>query len=177
MSDNIHFRIATLDDAPQVQQLVQAAFRAEDSRPQWTADMALGASFTVNIQSVINQINKPEGEILVAVDGKDGAVIASIEATRRGILGRLSMIAVEQRYQQAGLGRRVLAHAEDYCRRAWSVQRFGLDALSTRERLIEWYERQGYQKTGELTPFPVREIDGKPLGDDLCFVQMEKAAA
>ncbi|ETS85256.1 hypothetical protein PFICI_03281 [Pestalotiopsis fici W106-1] len=174
---NIQFRIATLEDAPRLQQLIQTAFRAEDSRPQWTADMSLGASFTVNVQNVINQINKPEGGILVAVDGNDGAIIASIEVTRRGDFGRLSMIAVEQRFQQAGLGRRVLARAEDYCRQTWGVDKFSLDALSTRERLIEWYERQGYCKTGELTPFPVREIDGRPVGDDLCFVQMEKTPA
>ncbi|KAF7534121.1 hypothetical protein G7054_g6478 [Neopestalotiopsis clavispora] len=175
---NIQFRIATLEDAPRLQQLIQTAFRAEDSRPQWTADMALGASFMVNIDNVIKQISKPDGEILVAVDGgSGGAIVASIEVSQRGDFGRMSMIAVEGRFQQAGLGRRVLARAEDYCRQTWGVDKFSLDALNTRERLIEWYERQGYRKTGEVTPFPVREIDGKPLGNDLGFVQMEKIPA
>jgi GNAT superfamily N-acetyltransferase len=84
------------------------------------------------------------------------------------------MLAVDDAYQRFGIGRKVLAYAEEYVRREWGVRRGGLNALSTREELILWYVRCGYQKTGEVTPFPVEMFAGMELPGGLCFVEMEK---
>lgn len=170
---NVEFRIATLDDAPRIQDLVESAFRAEDSRPGWTADMILGRGFSFSVAQVVTQITKPDGAILVAFNDS-GSLVGSVEVTKRSDMGRISMLSVDTHQQQAGLGRKVLAHAEDYCQKTWGVTKLGLDALSTRKLLIGWYERNGYKKTGETRPFPVKEVDGVALEHDLCFVELEK---
>ena len=168
--NTLHFRIATLQDAPQLQQHVQAAFRAEDSRPAWTADMALGRGYLLDVQTIITQINKPETVILMAT-GEEDALIASVQVAKLGAdLARLSMLAVDQPYQQGGIGRQVLDYAERYCRRTWGVKKMGLNALCTRKELIAWYMRRGYHKTGETSPFP-RQVDS---ADELYFVELEK---
>jgi hypothetical protein len=48
-----------------------------------------------------------------------------------------------------------------------------MTVISLRNELIAWYQRHGYQPTGETQPFPV----GQALGDprrDLEFMVLEK---
>lgn len=177
---DLHFRIATPADASSIQQLVQAAFRAEDSRKDWTADLALGRSFTVLVEDVEKTIAKPECAIVLAFtkDHDRDVLVASIDLTKRANDHvRLSMLAVSQDYQQAGMGGRVLAYAEEYSRQEWGATTSELNALSTRQELIAWYLRRGYQKTGEETPFPGERFPHLALPEDLRFVEMTKQLA
>ncbi|KAJ2900966.1 hypothetical protein MKZ38_002201 [Zalerion maritima] len=195
--NNLQFRTATPDDAAQLQALVESAFRASDSREDWTADMRLNSSFRISVEEITAQITKPDGVILIAAaadnndndnananDSDSGAVfVASIEVSSRKRTtnpdkpARLSMLAVSQHRQRGGIGRQMLSHAETYCTRTWGVRKLCLNALSTRRALISWYERRGYVRTGEVSPFPVGDARFKHLGlpDDLCFVELEKS--
>ncbi|KAM0253123.1 hypothetical protein ACHAQJ_007399 [Trichoderma viride] len=173
-TSDLQFRTATPEDAGQLQQLVQSAFRTEDSRPDWTGNAELASHFRIDAEEVMAKIVNPDNIVLMALDN-DNALVASIEVSKRGInCGRLSMIAVSDRYQRTGVGRLVLAYAEEYCRRTWAVEMFSLNALSTRKALIEWYIRQGYRKTGETTPFPSERFSNMTLPADMCFIEMEK---
>lgn len=166
-------RLATIDDAPQVQQLVQAAFRAPDGREGWTADMELGNRFRIEVEQVAATITRADGVVLMTTVA--GNLVASVEVVKRSDgHARLSMLSVDQRYQSNGLGRQVLEYAEDYCRRTWSATAMELNALSTRQNLISWYQRRGYRETGETSPFPREEFSDLDLPEDLCFVEMEK---
>lgn len=172
-NNTLQFRVAAPYDAPQVQALVESAFRAEDSRKDWTADMRLGENFRISVEEVLGQITKPGCVVLMAMDGD--SLVASVELFKRSDdLARISMLSVDQRHQQGGVGRQVLAYAEDYCQRSWGVKKMGLNALSTRQQLIGWYMRRGYRKTGEQSPFPVEKFKELDLPDDLCFVEFEK---
>ncbi|KAM0449465.1 hypothetical protein ACHAO4_007483 [Trichoderma viride] len=171
---NLQFRTATAEDANQVQELVQAAFRTEDSRPDWTGNTELASTFRIDVEEVASKIANPENTILMALDN-DNNLVASIEVAKRaGNCGRLSMVAVSDSYQRSGVGRLVLAYAEAYCRRVWGAEKFSLNALSIRKTLIEWYMRQGYQKTGETSPFPRERFINVELPEDMCFIEMEK---
>ncbi|KAJ6443660.1 GNAT family acetyltransferase [Purpureocillium lavendulum] len=172
-SDNLRFRVATIEDAPQVQQLVQAAFSAPDKRQGWTADMELGARFRIEIEEVAATIAKPGSVILMALVGDD--FVASAEVIHRGNgHARLSMLSVDQRHQCGGMGRLVLAHAEAYCLQTWGASTMELNALSTRHKLIAWYQRRGYEPTGETSPFPRDKFSDLALPEDMCFVELEK---
>ncbi|KAJ9191949.1 hypothetical protein DTO164E3_8599 [Paecilomyces variotii] len=184
---NLQFRIATPDDAPQLQQLVQSAFRAHDTRPDWTGHLELASNFRIEVDEIMANITDPDTVILIAFtpfDHENGnpnndkdiaSLVACISVSKRGTdVGRLSMFAVDERYQRGGVGRQVLAYAEDYCHRTWGVEKFSLNTLSTRKALIEWYMRRGYRKTGETSPFPRERFKDLELPDDMCFVEFEK---
>lgn len=173
----LKFRLAAQNDAPSIQELVQSAFRAEDTRKDWTADMSLGRNFSVKTEEVLATIAHPDKAILIALtDDHFENLVASIEISKRGNdHARFSMISVGQAYQQAGVGRRVLAYAEQYCQENWGSLAFELNALSTRQELIAWYERRGYRKTGETSAFPVEKFPSLALPEDMCFVELEKA--
>lgn len=175
---HLHFRLATSEDAARIQHLVQSAFCTEDSRPDWTGNLELASQFRVELAEVLAKIADPNiVTLLVEENGgnESNALVASIDVSRSGAdCGRLSMIAVDDRHQRNGVGRHVLAYAEDYCRQNWGVTKFSLNALSSRPALIEWYVRRGYQKTGKTTPFPREKFSNLVLPSDMCFVELEK---
>ncbi|KAK2010858.1 acetyltransferase [Colletotrichum eremochloae] len=169
----LDFRVAMAEDAPQLQRLVQAAFRAEDKRADWTADMKLGRSFQYSVEEVLTTINNPDTAIIMASD-QNGVLLGSVGIVKRNdSLVRFVMLSVNPEQQCGGIGRRVLAYAENFAR-SWGVKTFELNALSSRERLIEWYERCGYKKTGQTSPFPADRLSQLDLPKDLCFVELEK---
>lgn len=167
------FRIATVEDAPQIQAMVQAAFRAEDSRENWVGDNALAAGFHISVDEITPRIVSPDGDILMAF-AADGALVGSIEVLKRPADARLSMLAVDQSRHRGGIGRQVLAYAEAYSVKEFGVGKLSLNALNTRKELVAWYMRNGFVKTGEVTPFPVDRIPRVVLPKDLGFIEMEK---
>ncbi|CAG8908381.1 unnamed protein product [Penicillium egyptiacum] len=172
--NELNFRAATEDDAAQLQQLVECAFRAEDSRKGWTDDLGLSSSFRLDVQEVLAMITKPDSVMLMATDNQN-TLVGSIGTSKRSEnQARLFMLAVDTSQQCGGIGRQVLAYAEDYCRRTWGVTTLGLNALSNRQQLISWYSRRGYKMTGETTAFPREKFENLVLPGDLCFVEFEK---
>jgi hypothetical protein len=56
---------------------------------------------------------------------------------------------------------------------------FGADVLeitvlAQQEKLMAWYERRGFKRTGENRLFPADETLALPLRDDLYFVVLRK---
>ena len=48
--------------------------------------------------------------------------------------------------------------------------------IAQRTEIIAWYERRGYNRSGEFQPFPYgNERFGVPLRDDLYFVGLAKS--
>lgn len=175
---NLQFRIATPDDAPQLQQLIQAAFRANDGRKDWVGDEELAASFCIGVDEILPKITSPDSEMIMAFDDDDnnGALAGTVGVSHRRDdgLARIFFLAVDHTLHRRGIGRQVLEYAEGYCQRTWEVKRLGLDALTLRKELIAWYTRRGYAKTGEVTAFPADKVNGRTLPVGLGFVEMEK---
>ncbi|CAM1501296.1 Fc.00g104580.m01.CDS01 [Cosmosporella sp. VM-42] len=172
----LQFRIGTQDDAAQLQQLVQSAFRAADSRPNWTGNVDFSSSFTIDVKDIITKITNPDSAMILATDNEGNLVGTIGVAKHNADAGRLFLLAVDQNRNRGGIGRQVLAYGEDYCRKTWDVTKLEMNALNTREELISWYLRCGYRKTGELTPFPYEHFEDRVLPDGLCFVELGKDA-
>ncbi|KAJ5950327.1 uncharacterized protein N7479_008740 [Penicillium vulpinum] len=172
--NELNFRVATEEDAAQIHQLVESAFRAKDSRKGWTDDLNLHSNFRPEVQEIIDIIIKPDSVMLMATNDQNILVGAIGASKRNANYGRLFRLAVDTSQQRGGIGRQVLTYAEDYCQRTWGVTTMGLDALSNRQTLISWYLRCGYKTTGETTPFPREKFKNLALPDDLCFVEFEK---
>lgn len=171
----LRFSIATLEQAGAIQELVQAAFRADDSREDWTADVEMNRRFVITVEDIADKITHPDSVYLVATfEGQDDRLVACFGvAKRENQVARLFNLAVDPAYHRLGLGKKILVYTEAYAKNEVGATKLSIDALSTRKELIAWYLRFGFQKTGELVPFPVK-IEGLTLPEDLSFVQMEK---
>ncbi|KAK4233959.1 acyl-CoA N-acyltransferase [Achaetomium macrosporum] len=178
-TNNIHFRVATPEDAPRIYRLVQSAYRGEESKQCWTTARDLLSGDRIDIAGIIAKINDPDSVILLATDidtlGAD--LVGCCEVTRgTSQLAYFGLLAVSPCRQGGGIGKQVLAYAEDYSRRIWGVRRLELTVVWIRTELIQWYMRRGYRKIGE-TPFPHEELEnikGAALRQNLYLDVMAK---
>ncbi|KIV99103.1 hypothetical protein, variant [Verruconis gallopava] len=175
---SLSYSKATIYDASMLQSFVEAGFRASDTRPGWTGDLPqLNATFTMDLKALQAELINPDGAILIArEDSLSDSVVACFNIARKSSdVARFAWFVVAKEYQQRGIGRKVLAYAEEYAQRTWnSVRKLELNALSNRRELISWYERNGYSRTGVVIPFPANIHPIESLPANLGFVMLEK---
>lgn len=161
------FRIADIQDVPQILELVQSAYRGEISRHGWTTEADLldgGRTFVAEVSDIIRAIDNKI--ILLEVAGQLRASV-HIKKQAQG-LAYLGMFAVSPRQQNQGLGKRLLQYVENLAVRDWQCQQMEMTVIHQRRELIDWYQRRGYRLSGEQRPFPYGdERYGIPKRDDL----------
>lgn len=173
---DLPFERATLQDARAVSRIVNNAYRGQDTEPGWTSEAGILAGPRADIAAIEQLIAAATPMVMVLRDGDTRCAAACICIERLDdTTWYFSMIAVDPQRQTQGLGKQVLAAAEDYVR-AQGAKRARMTVIQIRTTLIDWYRRQGYQPTGETESFPYGDASvGVPLRDDLHFVVLEKA--
>lgn len=105
------------------------------------------------------------GECLVADEG--ARVVACIHVSSDSGRGYFGMLAVSPDVQGRGLGRRLIAAAEDRARSAGCAV-MDIKVVNLRTDLIAFYERLGYAATG------TEPYEHRPVLQPCHFVTMEK---
>ncbi|THA23516.1 GNAT family N-acetyltransferase [Streptomyces sp. RKND-216] len=167
------FRTAEEADVPALVALIESAYRGESSRAGWTTEADLLGGQRTDPEGVRAVVASPESRMLLAEE--DGETVACCQLENRSGLAYFGMFAVRPGLQGGGLGRRVLAEAERAAREEWGAREMHMTVIVQREDLIAWYERRGYARTGELSPFPYGdERFGLPQREDLAFELLVK---
>ncbi|MET8079497.1 GNAT family N-acetyltransferase [Streptomyces sp. NPDC005303] len=167
------FRDATDADVDTLVELVESAYRGDDSRAGWTTEADILEGQRTDPEGVLAVIKSPESRLLTVE--RDGQVVACCQLEHRGTYAYFGMFAVSPTLQGGGLGKVIIAEAERIARETWGVTEMHMTVISVREDLIAWYERRGYRRTGRMTPFPYGdERFGLPQRDDLQFELLVK---
>jgi ribosomal protein S18 acetylase RimI-like enzyme len=167
------FRDASVDDVPALVELVESAYRGDSSRTGWTTEADILGGQRTDPDGVRDVVAHPDSRMLLAE--RDGVLIACCQLEHRGDACYFGMFAVRPGLQGGGLGKVVMAEAERVAREEWGATRMEMTVISVREELIAYYERRGYRRTGELSPFPYGdERFGLPQRDDLAFEKLVK---
>ncbi|MFE8947024.1 GNAT family N-acetyltransferase [Streptomyces sp. NPDC003233] len=167
------FRDATDADVHALVALIESAYRGDSSRAGWTTEADILQGRRTDPEGVLEVIKSPESRMLTVE--QDGRIIACCQLEHRGDHAYFGMFAVSPTLQGAGLGKTVMAEAERQAREAWGVTEMHMTVISVRDDLIAWYERRGYRRTGEMSPFPYGdERFGIPQRDDLRFELLVK---
>lgn len=157
---------ASLEDAPALKNLLEAAYRGDSARRGWNHEADILDDERVAPGEVERLLADPGVTILVARDGAE--LVGCVAVTRRDAsLAYLGMLCVLPDLQSAGLGRQLLDAAEENAR-AFGIEVMEMTVIDSRDVLIAWYERRGYVRTGETRPFPV--LRDPPI----TFVVLEK---
>ncbi len=153
---SLPLRIAEPKDTGEIASLINTAFRIE--RFFIEGDRTNPDQIRALLQT---------GKFLLMEE--DGRLIACVYVERRGEHGYLGLLAVDPTRQGDGLGARLVAAAEAYCR-STGCQVMELQIVNLRTELPRFYHRLGYSETG-TAPFPAEAQPKVPC----YFVKMSKS--
>ncbi|MBQ1095948.1 GNAT family N-acetyltransferase [Streptomyces sp. b94] len=170
------YRDATAADVDDIVALIESAYRGDSSRAGWTTEADILQGQRTDPEGVLQVVKSPDSRLLTVE--RDGRIVACCQLEHRGAHAYFGMFAVSPALQGEGLGKTIIAAAERWAREAWGVTEMHMTVISVREDLIAWYERRGYRRTGEMTPFPYGdERFGIPQRADLEFELLVKPLA
>ncbi len=154
----MNLRMAQPDDAENIARLVNTAFRPE-------------RFFTEGDRTDPEKVREllHKGKFLLAEEA--GKLTGCVYVELRDDRGYFGLLAVEPASQRSGLGSRMIAAAEDYCRAA-DCRFMDLTIVNLRTELPRFYHRLGYTESGTL-PFPRDQHTNQPCH----LVKMSKPLA
>ena len=168
------FRFARAGDVPAIVDLVESAYRGESSREGWTTEADLLDGRRTDAEAISAVIGGPGRAMLLAEAGGELVGCCQLEQ-RPEARAYFGMFAVRPGGQRRGWGGQILAEAERLARDEWGASTMVMRVLAQRPDLIAWYERRGYRRPGETTPFPYgNERFGVPKRPDLSFAVLAK---
>lgn len=183
VNHRIALRSAESADVAALDELVNAAYRGDSSRVGWTTEADLLGGQRTDRAALGEFIAAAESAgdraMLVCPATRDshrpGEFAACVQLERRGTDAYLGMLTVRPGLQSRGLGKALLAGAEDFVAREWRTKTVTMTVIAQREELIAWYLRRGYVNTGETASFPYGDLRfGEPKRPDLHFVVLRK---
>ncbi|PWB24478.1 GNAT family N-acetyltransferase [Flavobacterium sp. HTF] len=162
---------ATLADIPALNQLINSAYRGESSKKGWTTEANLLEGKRTNEEELAEIINNPKNTILKYTENDN--IIGSVLLVEKENQLYLGMLTVSPELQNSGIGKKMLAEAENHAR-ALGLSSIIMTVISVREELIAWYKRHGYVDTGEREAFPESGIHVTISPNPLEFIFLEK---
>jgi ribosomal protein S18 acetylase RimI-like enzyme len=170
--ESLTIRTAVAADVDALLELIHSAYRGSGERNGWTTEAELIAGPRTTRELLAADLADPAITLLVAGPHDGCAAVTHRAGTPTASFG---MFAVRPGVQGSGLGKAVLAAAEEHAR-AGGATTMEMCVIDRRPELIAWYERRGYTRTGETRPFPYGEPGvGFPHDPDLRFAVLTKA--
>lgn len=155
MARPMHIRPATPDDLPALHAVIERAYRGDSARQGWTFEADLLTGPRTDLAELQSLLDDPAQALLMAT-GPDGQPIGSVVVANLGDgIAYLGMLSIEPTLQAAGLGRRLIAAAEDHAVHHFGARTMEMTVIDARAELIAYYQRRGYVLTGETRPFPL----------------------
>ncbi|WP_152347618.1 GNAT family N-acetyltransferase [Brevibacterium sp. CFH 10365] len=171
------FEVAELTaaDIADYVELVSSAYRGEGSKQGWTTEADLLGGQRLDAPMAEEMLAEADSQILLA-RGEQGRAVASIYVREpEDGAAYLGVLAVSPVGQGKGVGSSLISLAEAWVAERWGATSMRMSVINKRDELIAYYERRGYERTGDVEPFPYGdERFGVPKVDDLEFVLLRK---
>lgn len=164
---------ATIADISTLNTLVNSAYRGETSRKGWTTEADFLGGTRIFPDELEKLILQPGSSILTYKD-ESGTIRGCVNIQERENEMYLGLLTVEPQHQASGIGKKLMAAAEQNARNK-GISTMKMTVVSIRSELIAWYERNGYSDTGKREPFPTGDPRfGIPM-KELEFIVMKKS--
>jgi GNAT superfamily N-acetyltransferase len=159
---NPSIQFANKEDIIAIKHLLNAAYRGDSSRKGWTHEADLIGGDVRTDDNNVREVMDLPGSIFLKYLDEDGSIIGCVNLQNQGANLYLGMFSVRPEIQGKGLGKALLAAADEYAGYL-GIARIKMTVISVRAELIAWYNRNGYLPTGELIPFHEDSLTGNHL--------------
>lgn len=171
---NLQFKTATIEDAQAVAILVNSAYRPTGDIKGWTHESELILGERTNIEQVCS-LFRDNSYVLVAVE--NGNIVVCVHVEIHGLCAHIGMLATSPDIQGLGYGKQMLAYAENFASKNFSVTKYEMKVLSARKELLAFYIRRGYITTDTTYEYPISAGVGSPKVTNLQVGVLEKMAS
>lgn len=148
------FETATEKDIPQLLELIETCYRGDIAKKGWTYESDLMDGSRTTVESLKEEITAPGGQYLKYTD-EQGKIVGCLytKVIPQDNKLFLTLLCVHPTIQSQGIGKKLMAAAEDVAKKA-GCSKLGCSVLTVRKELTDWYEKLGYKWIGETSPFP-----------------------
>ena len=164
---------ASLNDVKELNNLVNSAYRGEESKKGWTTEAEILDGIRIDEKALELLLAKPEVTILKLTD-QSGKIVGTVCLEVKSHELYLGMFAVSPLAQGNGIGKSLLMAAEHHAIEN-NCAKIIISVISSRVELVNWYSRHGYVPTGDSIAF--EEIEGRfgdPKVSAIRLIEMEK---
>lgn len=162
---------ATIADAPNLNVLVNSAYRGDESKQGWTTEADMLDGTRIDEAALRDLIQKSGTTVLKYAE--NGALLGCVELRNEGSKLYLGMLSVKPNTQGKGIGKKLLQAGEEHAKQL-GCSAITMTVIDGRQELIDWYIRHGYILTGEHKPFTVPDARWGIQKKKLEFVVLEK---
>jgi ribosomal protein S18 acetylase RimI-like enzyme len=163
--------VATINDIPQLLQLINNAYRGEEAKKGWTHEADLIDGTVRTDAASLNELIQKPSAVLLKYE-LDDIVVGCVYLEKEANNLYLGMLSVSSQRQAQGIGKKLLKAADEYAKQN-GCEKIEMTVISVRNELIAWYERNGYQRTSKTKPFPADGRFGNPR-EKLEFIYLDK---
>jgi ribosomal protein S18 acetylase RimI-like enzyme len=168
----LSLRKATKEDSGRIADLVNSAYRGDSSSQGWTTEAELLDGNRINQEEVRTLIEAEKSMILLCLDGTE--IIGSVHLRKMDSAAYLGLFVVKPTLQGMGIGKCFMQAAENIAQKEWGIVRMSMTVINRRQELIAYYERRGYRRTGQISPFPAHAGASIPRVEGLQLEVLEK---
>jgi ribosomal protein S18 acetylase RimI-like enzyme len=162
---------ATIADAAELSALINSAYRGEASKKGWTTEANLLEGTRTSEEELTTIISSPNHYLLKFTSNEK--IIGSVLLIAKNEALYLGMLTVSPELQNGGIGKQLLAVAEEQAR-SLGLNAIQMTVIGIRKELLNWYLRKGYEDTGKRETFPFGEGDKALTKAPLDFMVLEK---
>ncbi len=169
---------ATLDDVEDLFYFVNAAYRGDSSRAGWTTEADYLDGQRVDQTMLQEKILGTASRIFLLKDDKKIKACCELSSIgKENDFVEIGMICVSPLEQGQGWGKKIISLVEKHVQDNLPFKHGAkMHVIEGRTELIQWYQRLGYQLTGEKCPFPMQDPKfGIPKVDKIEFLIMQKS--
>jgi len=172
MTTGLIISSATIIDAPAIVYLVNSAYRGESSKQGWTTEADLLDGIRTDNESILDIISHKDSTILLCRN-EQMDLLGCVHLRKQEEQMYLGMLTVSPTLQGAGIGKELLKKSEIFSKKS-GASAIIMNVISIRHELISWYERHGYERTGETRAFPSTDPRFGIPKQDLEFIVLKK---
>lgn len=164
---------ANSQDIPQLNALINSAYRGEESKKGWTTEASILDGIRIDEETLTAYFERKDVSILKCMN-ESGEIFGTVYLELNAPKLYLGMFAVSPTLQGKGIGKMLMQSAEEFAL-ANQCDHIAITVIDTRIELIEWYIRHGYKATGESIAFKdIEKPFGEPKTEDIRLISMEK---